>query len=70
MLNETKGSMGMFSRAGKISSGMNIILARRDEIINNTAKKVRAPSMLSNPIKKVSKESYLTNSRMKLNLMI
>ena len=38
MLNETKGSGGMFSRAGKISSGFNIILAKKDEIVNNQGK--------------------------------
>ena len=39
MINEAKGSMGMFSRAGKISSSMNMILAKKEEIISNKPKK-------------------------------
>ena len=39
MLNEAKGSMGMFSRAGKHSSSMNIILTKKEQIMNNNSKK-------------------------------
>lgn len=41
LLNDNKGSFGMFSRAGKNTAEKYNILMRKDEILNGRNKKVK-----------------------------
>lgn len=47
LLNDAKGSSGMFSRAGRYSADKYHILNRKDEIINGNNKKIKLPDIFT-----------------------
>jgi len=69
MFNETKGSMGMFSRAGKMSSTMNIILQKKEELLNDGTKKkvMRTKSNATKNMADIKRVNFEIKLRKKLN---
>ena len=47
LINDNKGSYGMFSRTGRNTADKFHILMKKDEILNGTARKFKPPDLFS-----------------------
>ncbi len=58
MLNDAKGSMGMFSQVGKQSSEKYHILTKKDEILSGLTKRIKIKDIFNPDENKVSKTNF------------